>query len=232
MARGDMVISRLTASLQNQQFKGLQEYIDYANGILQKTTPGSDMREAVYQAFSLMIAASDAATARQIAQAYNKEYNNNRSAGLLQDLPKGPPSVGDVAPDITLTSPSGETMSLSSLRGKVVLLDFWASWCGPCRRENPNVVKVYDDYKEEGFTVFSVSLDKDKGRWTQAIAKDNLTWGNHVSDLRGWSSSAAALYAVRSIPSTFLIDQNGVIVNKNLRGHQLETAVKKLISTN
>lgn len=119
-------------------------------------------------------------------------------------------------------------MKLSDLKGKVVLLDFWASWCGPCRRENPSVVKLYEQYKDDGFTVMSVSLDKDKNRWLQAIEQDGLVWPNHVSDLNYWSSKAAKLYGVGSIPFTVLIDQEGNIVKTKLRGPALEQELQRI----
>ena len=120
-------------------------------------------------------------------------------------------------------------MKLSSTKGKVVLLDFWASWCGPCRRENPNVVRTYEEYKDKGFTVFSVSLDKQADKWKAAIEKDNLVWNTHVSDLKGWSSKAGKAYGVSGIPATFLIDENGKIIAKNLRGSQLEQKLKEVL---
>jgi peroxiredoxin len=147
--------------------------------------------------------------------------------------------IGQPAPDIVLENPDGKTIALSSLKGKVVLLDFWASWCGPCRRENPNVVKVYHKYKDRGFTIYSVSLDgiddrtmarlgsqeqvnammqDSKSRWLDAINKDGLSWSYHVSDLKKWDSMGAAIYGVRSIPRTFLIDREGKIAALNLRG--------------
>ncbi|MEZ4842651.1 MAG: TlpA disulfide reductase family protein [Bacteroidia bacterium] len=137
--------------------------------------------------------------------------------------------IGGEAPDIQLASPTGETVSLYSLRGKVVLIDFWASWCGPCRRENPNVVKLYNEYKEKGFEIYSVSLDQDASRWQAAIAQDKLTW-THVSDLRGWKSSAAALYRVTGIPQTYLLDKNGIIIGKGLRGAELEQKLSEIFN--
>ena len=114
------------------------------------------------------------------------------------------------------------------MRGKVVLIDFWASWCGPCRKENPNVVKTYAKYKDDGFTVMSVSLDTDKEKWLAAIKQDNLNWPNHVSDLRGWNNRVAALYEVKSVPFTVLIDQQGKIIKTNLRGEALESELQRI----
>ncbi len=137
---------------------------------------------------------------------------------------------GKPAPDFTdLMLDRKTTMKLSDLRGKVVLLDFWASWCGPCRKENPNVVNLYNKYKEKGFTVMSVSLDGDLEKWKQAIVDDKLTWPNHVSDLKKWSSAAAQIYQVRGIPFTVLIDQQGNIIQTNLRGPALEAALSQLL---
>jgi thiol-disulfide isomerase/thioredoxin len=139
-----------------------------------------------------------------------------------------PLGAGKLAPDFEETMPSGETMALSDLRGKVVLLDFWASWCGPCRRENPNVVGLYKKYKDQGFTVMSVSLDKDRSKWLAAIEKDQLIWPNHVSDLNYWQSKAAQQYGVSSIPFTVLIDREGKIIKTNLRGPLLEQELSRI----
>ena len=138
--------------------------------------------------------------------------------------------VGMVAPEISLPDPTGKMHSLSAMKGKVVLLDFWASWCGPCRKANPHVVELYDKYKSKGFDVFSVSLDKQDGKqkWVDAIKQDGLIWSNHVSDLQWWDSAPAALYGVRSIPKTFLIGKDGKIVAINPRANLEEEILKVL----
>lgn len=137
--------------------------------------------------------------------------------------------IGAVATDLAYANPDGKILKLSSLRGKVVLVDFWASWCGPCRRENPTVVAAYNKYKDKGFDIYSVSLDQDANRWKNAIQQDGLIWSNHVSDLKGWQSEAAAKYAVQSIPAAFLLDKDGKIVAKNLRGAELEQKLQELL---
>lgn len=134
------------------------------------------------------------------------------------------------AKDLKFSNPEGNEIALSSLRGKVVLIDFWASWCGPCRRENPNVVKLYHQYKDKGFTIYSVSLDQNMERWVQAIEQDKLEWPCHVSDLKGWRSEAAQIYGVSSIPFTVLIDQEGKIIQTHLRGQALEDKLAELFS--
>jgi peroxiredoxin len=139
-------------------------------------------------------------------------------------------NVGMVAPEISLPDPSGKIHSLSALKGKVVLLDFWASWCGPCRKANPHVVEMYNKYKSKGFEVFSVSLDKQesKDKWIEAIKQDGLIWSNHVSDLKFWDSAPAAVYGVRAIPKTFLIGKDGKIVAVNPRTNLEEELLKVL----
>ena len=137
-------------------------------------------------------------------------------------------SIGDIAPDITLPNPQGEPMSLSDLRGQYVLLDFWAGWCGPCRKENPNVVSLYKEYNDDGFTVFSVSLDRTRDRWVDAIAKDGLIWPTHVSDLKYFQSAAAVKYKVNAIPYALLLDPEGRVIGKNLRGIRLRKKLESI----
>lgn len=126
-----------------------------------------------------------------------------------------------VKPDFTLPDRDGKLFKLSSLKGKVVLVDFWASWCGPCRKENPNLVKAYAKYHDKGFEIVGVSLDDKKEAWLKAIEADKLSW-LHVSDLKGWKSDLATEYGIRSIPTSFLVDENGKIIAKDLRGEELD----------
>jgi peroxiredoxin len=130
--------------------------------------------------------------------------------------------VGEVAPEFTVSDPSGKAISLSSLKGKVVLIDFWASWCMPCRMANPELVEVYKKFQEQGFEIFSISLDSKKEPWVNAIKNDNLLWPNHGSDLKGWENKIAHLYGVDAIPSTFLIDEKGTIIGKDIDEYDLE----------
>lgn len=135
--------------------------------------------------------------------------------------------LGADAPDFTMNDINGNPVSLSDFRGKVLLIDFWASWCGPCRRENPHVVNLYNQYHQKGFDILGVSLDRTKEPWLGAIEKDGLIW-NHVSDLQGWSNSAARLYGVSSIPHTVLVDRDGKIIARNLRGEALDAKLKEI----
>lgn len=137
-------------------------------------------------------------------------------------------ALGSVAADFTQNDTAGKPVKLSNFRGKYVLLDFWASWCGPCRQENPNVVRVYNKYKDKNFTVLGVSLDRGREAWLKAIKDDGLTW-THVSDLKYWNNEAAQQYGVQSIPQNFLLDPEGRIIAKNLRGEELDQKLKEVL---
>ncbi|MCU0357082.1 MAG: TlpA family protein disulfide reductase [Cyclobacteriaceae bacterium] len=138
-------------------------------------------------------------------------------------------AVGQVAPEIALPNPDGQIIPLSSMRGQYVLVDFWAKWCGPCRRENPNIVRAYNKYKDKGFTVFGVSLDRTREDWLQGIREDGLTW-THVSDLKFWQSEAAKTYSVTAIPFSILLNPDGVIIAKNLRGAALDNKLEEIFN--
>lgn len=160
-------------------------------------------------------------TVQEVYKNYTESKKIKEDAVLL--------AAGKIAPDFEELKVDRKTkMKLSDLRGKVVLIDFWASWCGPCRKENPSVVGNYEKYKKDGFTVMSVSFDTDKEKWLSAIKSDNLYWDNHVSDLGGWKSKVGQIYEVNSIPLTILIDKEGKIIKLNLRGEALSTELKQI----
>ena len=137
-------------------------------------------------------------------------------------------AIGQIAPNFTITTPEGESISLYDIKGKVKLIDFWASWCGPCRGENPHVVEIYKEYHPKGLEIFGVSLDNNKEAWVKAIADDGLVW-KHGSDLKGWQSAPAQLYSVSGIPHTVLLDENTKIIAKNLRGDELKQKIAELL---
>lgn len=162
------------------------------------------------------------------AQDFTRRYQQFMAQQEQMSAPAQGPDVGAAAPEIALPSPDGSTVKLSAMRGKYVLVDFWASWCPPCRAENPNIVAAYQQYKNKNFDILGVSLDDDKDAWQKAITKDNLTW-HHVSDLKRWESAPARVYNVQSIPTNFLVDPNGVIIARDLRGPALQQKLSELL---
>ncbi len=163
------------------------------------------------------------------------DASGSKATAMAQEEIKVGINIGERAPDLVFISPDEVKISLSSLRGKMVLIDFWAAWCSPCRMENPNLVKTYQKFKDKnfangsGFTIYGVSLDQSKEEWVGAIEKDGLEWESHVSDLKGWQSVPAAMYGVMGIPMNFLIDGNGIIVAKGLRGEYLDNKLKEFL---
>lgn len=159
-------------------------------------------------------------TVRAVRAEFNQKKEEIKKKNFL--------APGNEAPDFTQNKIDGTPMKLSDLRGQVVLLDFWAAWCGPCRKENPNVVENYKKYKDSGFTVMSVSLDRTKEAWLQAIEKDGLIWPHHVTDMKQWNNEAARLYNVSGIPFTVLIDKEGKIIATNVRGDALKMHLQQI----
>lgn len=256
-----------------------QEYIDLMKGFIAKRPSSEEAKERLMKINNPLVMAwgahlvyppSNNTSSTQMKldiqkAALAKMQKSFPGIKMTQDLQKSIPTqeaqiaallakqkikIGQMAPNISMKSPDGKTYSLKDLKGKVVLIDFWASWCGPCRRENPNVVKTYNKYSKDGFEIFSVSLDgihpkvlprlKDqaqidqqteaaKNKWIAAIDKDGLLWDYHVSDLKHWGSSVAKAWGVSSIPKTFLLDRDGKIAAINPRGAALEPALKKLL---
>jgi len=177
---------------------------------------------------------------KQVEKAFIAKHSNSPYSKLLSDqiiqIEAGYngflqyESGNMAAPEIAMKNPDGKEMRLSDLKGKVVLIDFWASWCGPCRQENPNVVRMYTKLKSKGFEVFSVSLDEDPNAWKNAIKKDGLIWPNHVSDQMGWKSSIVQTYGFQAIPYTVLVNRKGNIVGVGLRGIELEQKLEELLA--
>lgn len=229
MTRGDMLSNKIKTYFQLYVQPEEQALASNVNNLLLKLPYGSPNREVAFMTMLLIFNQFQMALNKQLKIQYRSEYPQSKYVKELWPMLRPEiPDVGDIAPNITMADTLGKLISLESLRGKVVLIDFWASWCGPCRMENPNLVRAYQKFKSKDFTVFSVSLDNKKENWLAAINKDNLTW-THVSELKGWETSAARLYQVTGIPATYLLDKEGKIVARNLRGPALEEMLEKLL---
>lgn len=214
--------------LQQQYFAEIKTSNDKISELLKQSPPSL----AVVNMLSSGVIDRDAYfdTYLAVAQKLEKEWANYdhakefvKSVNSMKSI-----AIGQPAPEIALPDTTGQVVKLSSFKGKYVLVDFWAKWCGPCRQENPNVVRAFNKYKDKGFTVFGVSLDRSKEDWLQAIRKDGLTW-THVSDLKYWNSEAAKTYNITGIPFSLLLDKNGVIIAKNLRGAALDKKLEEIL---
>jgi len=230
--RADVWVTRVSNMMQKFGQQDPDKWVILGDQVINLSRPGTVARQIALRAVAKCLQPLEQNgmnAGYDVAKRYSQEFPGPISTEFLNGFNPGPPAVGEMAIDIELNDREGNPTKLSSLKGKIVLLDFWASWCGPCRHENPTVVKAYQKYEPKGFTVFSVSLDQNKEKWLAAIAKDGLIWNNHVSDLKGWQSAGSALYKVTSIPATFLIDRSGKIIAKNLRGPALEDKLRELL---
>lgn len=226
LSRSDVILYRVNTYFTRLVPATLEEWENAAKFVITAFPAGSKNREVAYMAVYQLFNAYAKEYSRPYARMYLSEFPESIIAKKINaNLPAGPPDVGDKAPDIVLLDPDNKKLPLSTVKGDLILIDFWASWCGPCRKENPNVVKLYSRYKDKGFNIYGVSLDTDRGKWLKAIKDDQLEW-EHVSDLKGWKSEGAALYQVRSIPATYLINGKGEIVAKGLRGARLDRFVE------
>lgn len=219
---------RANKALEFQQLanKRLEQQNNYIKNVVDKNPKSLVSLEAVGQLDQNMYYEYHKKVAENLGPAYpNNPFVKNY---VMMVTSQAGVSIGAPAPEIDLPGPDGKNVKLSSLKGKYVLIDFWASWCRPCRMENPNLVNAYAKYKNKGLEIFGVSLDKEKDPWVAAIKQDNLTW-IQVSDLQFWSSAAARLYNVSSIPKSFLLDKEGKIIATDLRGPLLEEKLAQLM---
>jgi peroxiredoxin len=218
----------MASQKREQELKG---WTDYLNQSINKSESPAYKYFAVGMLASTLPLEELSKTAASIAAKHPTHSGLQKLKKIIDQqiaMSQGPQNNGTEAPNLTMQDLNGKTMSISDFKGKFVLVDFWASWCGPCREENPNVVAAYNKFKDKNFTILGVSLDDNKEKWKKAVEADGLTW-NHMSDLKKWSSEAVQAYRFQGIPYNVLIDPSGKIVASNLRGPELEAALAKML---
>ncbi|MFH0762165.1 MAG: TlpA disulfide reductase family protein [Bacteroidota bacterium] len=216
-------VKKIEAQMDDLEASQIKEKIDFIKTL-------GDSPVAAYIAYNIALGIDDTEKLETLVQDLGPTLADNKYTKMLVEkigLMKLT-TVGKMSMDFTQNDPDGKPVRLSDFKGKYVLVDFWASWCSPCRAENPNVVKVFQKYNNKNFTILGVSLDRDKDKWLEAIQKDNLTW-THVSDLKFWDNEVAVMYGIKSIPANILLDKTGKIIGKNLRGDDLEAALAKAL---
>jgi thiol-disulfide isomerase/thioredoxin len=221
--------ANLTEAVQ-LQIRAAFDSLQFAHKNAVKTYIGSLSHSIIpYFASTFLLPEPDLTFLQSLDETLFAEFSNSKYAIQLHDKVESmkKTSGGAMAPDIMLNDPFGKTVSLSQLKGKVVLVDFWASWCGPCREENPKNVLLYQKYKNSGLEIFGVSLDENRDSWINAINKDKLLW-IHGSDLQKWNSPIVTLYNIDAIPYTILVDKEGKIIARKLRGKDLEDKLKDI----
>ena len=225
-ALGDNILAQ---DLQEQYKATQQKLTDYERNYIQENLD-SYVSSLILERFisQKVITQSEAKPLFSNFTARIRTSRSGKNVLSLLSRPYNATAIGEIAPDFTAPNPEGQLLSLKDLKGKVTIIDFWASWCRPCRVENPNLVRLYKRMHDKGLEVIGVSLDKSKSSWLRAIEDDGLVW-NHVSNLKYWQDPIAKLYSVRGIPAAFVLDKEGKIVAKNLRGRQLDAKIEELL---